>query len=192
MAEFISSGIGFAPCKAAGPESNLDQKINRTAVEAARRKFSPEFMNRIDKVVVFQSLTESDLREILELELQAVQDRVMACAGTKFLFQCSDLAKDVLLREGLDTRYGARHLKRSVERFLVSPLSNLVASGQVGTDDLILIDLDPETERLSFSKVPGSSSMCEVADLIEPEIEMLSYSGVGLALPQIQATSICG
>jgi len=192
MEEFVSGGIGFAPGNAAGPhnDSNLDQKINRTAVEAARRKFSPEFMNRIDKVVVFQSLTESDLREILELELRAVQDRVMACAGTKFVFQCSDMAKEVLLREGLDVRYGARHLKRSVERLLVSPLSNLVASGQVATDDLILVDLDHETERLTFLKRPGSSSMCETADLIEPQIESLPCSGFGMGLPQIQVASI--
>jgi len=192
MAEFISGGIGFAPGNAARlhNDSNLDQKINHTAVEAARRKFSPEFMNRIDKVVVFQSLTESDLKEILELEIRAVQDRVMACAGTKFVFECSDMAKEVLLREGLDARYGARHLKRSVERLLVSPLSNLVASGQVGTDDLILVDLDRETESLSFSKRPGSASLCEMADLVEPEIETLPYSGIGLALPQLQVASI--
>ena len=192
MAEFISGGIGFAPGKAAAPhnDSNLDQKINRTAVEAARRKFSPEFMNRIDKVVVFQSLTESDLREILELELRAVQDRVMACAGTNFVFECSEMAKEVLLREGLDVRYGARHLKRSVERFLVSPLSNLVASGQVGTGDLIFVDLDHETERLTFLKRPGSSSLGEMADLIEPHVESLPCSGFGMGLPQIQVASI--
>ena len=192
IAEFISGGIGFAPGKAAAPhnDSNLDQKINRTAVEAARRKFSPEFMNRIDKVVVFQSLTESDLREILELELRAVQDRVMACAGTKFVFECSETAKEVLLREGLDVRYGARHLKRSVERFLVSPLSNLVASGQVGTGDLIFVDLDHETERLTFLKRPGSSSLGEMADLIEPQVESLPCSGFGMGLPQIQVASI--
>jgi ATP-dependent Clp protease ATP-binding subunit ClpB len=192
MAEFISGGIGFAPGKAAAPhnDSNLDQKINRTAFEAARRKFSPEFMNRIDKVVVFQSLTESDLREILELELRAVQDRVMACAGTKFVFECSEMAKEVLLQEGLDVRYGARHLKRSVERFLVSPLSNLVASGQVGTGDLIFVDLDHETERLTFLKRPGSSSLGEMADLIEPHVESLPCSGFGMGLPQIQVASI--
>jgi ATP-dependent Clp protease ATP-binding subunit ClpA len=190
MAEFISGGIGFAPGKASAPESNLDQKINRTAVEAARRKFSPEFMNRIDKVVVFQSLTEADLREILELELRAVQDRVMASAGPKFVFQCSDMAKEVLLREGLDVRYGARHLKRSVERLLVSPLSNLVASGQVGTDDLILVDLNHETEGLTFLKRPGSSELCKTADLVEPEIESLLCNGFGMGLPQIQVASI--
>src|SRR5690348_12577586 len=97
MSELISGGIGFAPVKESNNpnESEIDQKIYRTAVEAARKKFSPEFMNRIDKVVVFRSLTEPHLRQILDLELQAVQERVRACAGTKFLFECSDSAKEM-------------------------------------------------------------------------------------------------
>jgi ATP-dependent Clp protease ATP-binding subunit ClpA len=82
MSELISGGIGFAPGKGAKQvnDTEVDQKIYRTAVEAARRKFSPEFMNRIDKVVVFRSLKEHHLRLILDLELQAVQDRIMASA----------------------------------------------------------------------------------------------------------------
>src|SRR6195256_398716 len=151
MSELISGGIGFAPGKGVkNPDNEVDQKIYRTAVEAARRKFSPEFMNRIDKVVVFRSLKEHHLRQILDLELQAVQDRIMASAGTKFVFQCSDTAKDMLLREGLDFKYGARHLKRAVERFLVYPLSNLVATGQVGLGDLVHVDVT--NNRFVFSK----------------------------------------
>jgi ATP-dependent Clp protease ATP-binding subunit ClpB len=193
MEEFVSGGIGFAPARAAQREDEIDleQKIQRTAVEAARRKFSPEFMNRIDKVVVFRSLTEHDLRQILELELRAVQDRVIACAGTKFIFRCSRSVKDALLREGLDARYGARHLKRSVERFLVSPLSNLVASGQVMANDLILVDIDRETERFTFSKRRVSSSPKKRADLAAAfAAQMPPYSGVGMRLPQMQPASI--
>src|SRR5512132_1589782 len=92
MSELISGGIGFAPGKGTKSpnDTEVDQKIYRTAVESARRKFSPEFMNRIDKVVVFRSLKEHHLRQILELELAAVQDRIMQSAGIKFVFQCSD------------------------------------------------------------------------------------------------------
>ena len=154
MSEMISGGIGFARAKdskdASGPE--LNQKIYRTAVEAARHTFSPEFMNRIDKVVVFRSLKEQHLREILDLELQAVQDRVMTSARTKFLFHCSDGAKELLLNEGIDFRYGARHLKRAIEKFVVFPLSNLVATEQVGFGDLVFVDIAPETGELNFSK----------------------------------------
>jgi len=154
MSDLMTGGIGFA----AGQRSNsainrdLDQKINRTAVEAARRKFSPEFMNRIDKVVVFRSLNEPHLRRILELELQDVQDRIMRSASTKFLFHCSPAFKDTVLQDGIDYRYGARHLKRSVERALVLPLSNLVASGQVQFGDSVYVDVHERSGNAVFSK----------------------------------------
>jgi ATP-dependent Clp protease ATP-binding subunit ClpA len=135
MSELISGGMGFVPSQGAkNPnDSEVDQKIYRTAVEAARRKFSPEFMNRIDKVVVFRSLKEHHLRQILEIELASVQDRIMRSAGTKFIFQCSDAAKDMLLKEGIDYKYGARHLKRSIERFLVYPALESGGDGSGGT-----------------------------------------------------------
>src|SRR5437588_946777 len=158
MAELITGGIGFAPGKGVKhPDTEVDQKIYRTAVEAARRKFSPEFMNRIDKVVVFRSLKEHHLRAILDLELQGVQDRIMMSAGTKFVFQCTNEAKDMLLHEGIDYKYGARHLKRSIERFLVYPLSNLVATGQIGLGDLLLVDYSSEIGKLVFSKETGGA-----------------------------------
>ena len=188
MSELISGGIGFAPGKGSKTpnDTDVDQKIYRTAVEAARRKFSPEFMNRIDKVVVFRSLKEHHLRQILDLELQAVQDRIMQSAGTKFVFQCSDTAKDMLMKEGLDFKYGARHLKRAVERFLVYPLSNLVATGQIGLGDLVHVDVDGIRNKLIFSKSSGGAlihEMAQGADTSEGSSESLS-GGVGLPIPQ--------
>src|SRR5258705_1616883 len=154
MSELICGGIGFAPAQGASNHSStgLDEKISRTAVEAARRKFSPEFMNRIDTVVVFQSLSEDNLRRILDLELQALQHRIMVSAGTKFVFQCSGAAKEMILKEGIDFRYGARHLKRAIERLLVHPLSNLVATNQVELGDLIHVDINSESGQLMFLK----------------------------------------
>ncbi len=151
MSEMLSGGIGFAP-KPGVVDSEVDQKIYRTALEAARRKFSPEFMNRIDKVVVFRSLRDEHLRQILEIELNAVQERIMRGSGEKFVFNCTNAAKQFLLDEGIDFKYGARLLKRAIERFLVFPLSNLVATGQVGLGDLLLVDYSPEIGRLTFSK----------------------------------------
>ena len=187
MSELISGGIGFAPGKGTKTpnDTEVDQKIYRTAVEAARRKFSPEFMNRIDKVVVFRSLKEHHLRQILDLELQAVQDRIMQSAGTKFVFQCSDTAKDMLMKEGLDYKYGARHLKRAVERFLVYPLSNLVATGQIGLGDLVHVDVDGVRNKLVFSKSSGGAlihEMTQGASAAESTSETLS-GGVGLPIP---------
>ena len=157
MSELTCASIGFAGSKrnTQSCERELDDKIHRTAVEAARKKFTPEFMNRIDKMVVFRSLNEDHLRDILDLELAALQDRIMTLAQTKFLFKCSHGVKDRLLSEGLDLRYGARHLKRAVERLLVNPLSNLVATGQVGFGDLLYIDLDDSNE-LTFSRSSAS------------------------------------
>ncbi len=189
MSELISGGIGFAPGKGAkNPhDTEVDQKIYRTAVEAARRKFSPEFMNRIDKVVVFRSLKEHHLRSILDLELQAVQDRIMLSAGTKFVFQCSSEAKNMLLDEGIDYKYGARHLKRAVERFLVYPLSNLVATGQIGLGDLVFVGLNPETKRLVFSKQSGGALITDMPETTEQDQRLAARSGsVGLPIPQVK------
>lgn len=190
MSELISGGIGFAPGKGVKnpQDTEVDQKIYRTAVEAARRKFSPEFMNRIDKVVVFRSLKEHHLRAILDLELQSVQDRIMMSAGTKFVFQCSDEAKDMLLAEGIDFKYGARHLKRAIERFLVYPLSNLVATGQIGLGDLVHVALNNQTKKLVFSKLSGGALITEITDqTIEPEEPAAKSGSVGLPIPQTKA-----
>jgi ATP-dependent Clp protease ATP-binding subunit ClpB len=190
MSELISGGIGFHSGKNAKNPSDteVDQKIYRTAVDAARRKFSPEFMNRIDKVVVFRSLKEHHLRQILDLELQAVQDRIMQSAGTKFVFQCSDTAKDMLLKEGIDFKYGARHLKRAIERFLVYPLSNLVATAQVGLGDLVSVDLNSDTGKLIFSKRSGGALIQDAPEMEEVPEELASKSGgVALPLPQTKA-----
>ncbi|HEV2883059.1 MAG TPA: AAA family ATPase [Pyrinomonadaceae bacterium] len=190
MSELISGGMGFVPTQGAkNPnDSEVDQKIYRTAVEAARRKFSPEFMNRIDKVVVFRSLKEHHLRQILELELASVQDRIMRSAGTKFVFQCSDAAKDMLLKEGIDYKYGARHLKRSIERFLVYPLSNLVATDQVGLGDLVHVDMHDTQNKLVFSKRSGGALISDVGPVEEETEELAAKSGgVGLPIPQTKA-----
>jgi hypothetical protein len=134
---------------------------------------------------VFRSLKEHHLRSILDLELQAVQDRIMTSAGTKFVFQCSDTAKDMLLREGIDYKYGARHLKRAIERFLVYPLSNLVATGQIGLGDLVQVDLNKSAGKLTFSKRSGGAL---IQDMISPRVDvepLASRSGsVGVPIPQ--------
>ena len=127
--------------------SRFDDKIQRTAVEAARRKFTPEFMNRIDKTVVFKTLRDEHLSQILDIELGMVQQRVLMAAGTnQFVFNCTAGVKEFLLKEGTDPRYGARHLKRAIERNLVFPLANLVATGQVKLGDFVRVDMAAEKQ----------------------------------------------
>ena len=151
MNEMINGTMGFAQTPAQ-MDARLDQKIDRTAVEAARRKFSPEFMNRIDKVVVFRMLRCEHLEQILEIELGLVQQRILQATGNnQFVFSCTLPVKQFLLREGTDLRYGARHLKRAIERNIVFPLANLVATGQVKLGDFIRIDVDANG-KLTFVK----------------------------------------
>src|SRR5256714_82754 len=111
MNDLIHGGLGFAQ-KPGEIDAKMDEKLNRTAVEAARRKFSPEFMNRIDKTVVFRMLRPDDMKHILDIELGMVQQRVLMAAGAnQFVFTCTQGVKDYLLREGTDAKYGSRHLK---------------------------------------------------------------------------------
>jgi len=189
MSEMISGGIGFAPTKTdqTKEDNEIDTKIYRTALEAAKRKFSPEFMNRIDKVVVFRSLKEHHLRRILDIELRSVQDRITESAGTKFVFECTEDAKEFLLAEGIDLKYGARHLKRSVERHLVYPLSNLVATQQVETGDFVMVDYDGASEALNFTKQSGKMIVADVVEETIDEQPLESADAVGLPLPQAQA-----
>ncbi|MFL6374067.1 MAG: AAA family ATPase [Pyrinomonadaceae bacterium] len=190
MSEMISGGIGFAPSAKdqAKADNEIDTKIYRTALEAAKRKFSPEFMNRIDKVVVFRSLKEHHLRLILDIELRSVQDRITESAGTKFIFECTTPAKEFLLGEGIDLKYGARHLKRSIERFLVYPLSNLVATEQVETGDLVTVDFDAEKDLLIFTKQSGKMIVSDSGNNKDGQDEpLVSADAVGLPLPTASA-----
>ena len=149
ITELMNGGMGFIQPKDK-PITGLDEKVERTAVEAARRKFSPEFMNRLDKVVVFHPLQRLQLEQVLDIELGQVQQRVLETARGQFLFKVTTAARDFLLQEGTDQRYGARHLKRAIERHIVYPLANLLATEQVRLGDLIKIDWDGEHKQLTF------------------------------------------
>ncbi|HUJ51068.1 MAG TPA: AAA family ATPase [Bryobacteraceae bacterium] len=160
-------------------DENTSDKIARAGVEAARRKFTPEFMNRIDKVVVFKPLGQVELRKILGLELNILQQRIFnASTTTPFVFSLTETAKDYLLAEGTDLKYGARHLKRAIDRALVQPMSNLIATHQVRGGDLIKIDYDPDSSQMVFAKeaedMPAYAmvQMMEAASAAEPSRTM--------------------
>src|SRR6202041_477424 len=149
ITELMQGGMGFIQPKDK-PADVLDEKVERTALEAARRKFSPEFMNRLDKVVVFHPLQRDQLQEVLGIELGMVQQRVLETAKGQFLFRVTEPGREFLLKEGTDQRYGARHLKRAIERHVVYPLANLLATEQVQLGDLVRIDWDGEHNLLTF------------------------------------------
>ena len=156
ITELMHGGMGFIKPDDK-PISNLNEKVERTAVEAARRKFSPEFMNRLDKIVVFHPLNHAQLAEVLEIELGQLQRRILETHNGRFLFRITDAGRNFLLSEGTDQRYGARHLKRAIERHVVFPLANLLATGQVKAGDMLCIDWDPRVGRLVFWKEDESS-----------------------------------
>jgi ATP-dependent Clp protease ATP-binding subunit ClpB len=151
ITELMTGGMGFAPTEPADSAPRTDEKVERTAAEAAKRKFAPEFMNRIDKTIAFHPLRSQQLEQILEIELGMVQRRVFETKG-RFLFRAMPAARKFLLREGSDLKYGARHLKRAIERYLVYPLASLLATGQVGLGDVLSIDWDGSEAGLKFSK----------------------------------------
>lgn len=166
MASILSPRLGFAPAEnAAGRVSaNLAEKIRRAAVDAARRKFTPEFLNRIDKIAVFQPLDGVELDKILDLELSTLKQRFIdSQQSTPFVLSVTESARASLLAEGTDVRYGARHLKRAMDRSLVHPLSNLVATGQVRLGDWIRVDFDSELRRLNFYKQAEGMAAEEMA-----------------------------
>ena len=163
--ELMQGGMGFIQPKDK-PDTNLDEKVERTAVEAARRKFSPEFMNRLDKVVVFHPLKREQLEEVLEIELGQVQQRVLETAKGQFLFRVTPDGREFLLQEGTDQRYGARHLKRAIERYVVYPLANLLATEQVHIGDLVRIDWDREHKELTFVREGEGALVAPAGPLI--------------------------
>ncbi len=153
--------LGFAPkaeapaSAASGTVSPETAQVSVLGVEAARRRFSPEFINRLDKIVVFSPLGRAELRGILTLELDLLRDRIHRAAGTTSInLEISGAVEDYLLQEGTDARYGARHLKRTIERLLVHPLANLMATGQIQSGDSVQVELasGESRDRLIFLK----------------------------------------
>jgi ATP-dependent Clp protease ATP-binding subunit ClpB len=151
ITELMHGGMGFIQ-PADKPMTGLEAKVTHTAVEAARRKFAPEFINRLDKIVVFHSLNREQLAEVLQIELGQLQQRILETQNGQFLLRVTDAGREFLLCEGTDQRYGARHLKRAIERHVVFPLANLLATGQVKSGDMLCIDWDPRVGGLVFWK----------------------------------------
>jgi ATP-dependent Clp protease ATP-binding subunit ClpA len=165
-------------------------KISQAGVEAARRKFTPEFINRLDKIVVFRPLGEAELRKILDIELRMVQQRVLQASGTSpFIFTVAAGAKDFLLAEGTDMKYGARHLKRAIERHLVQPMSNLIATAQVRGGDWVRVDYDAQAGRMAFLKEAEGMPAYAMAELADTPIPaQAAVQAASASVESIRAT----
>jgi ATP-dependent Clp protease ATP-binding subunit ClpB len=165
MSSLVSPRLGFhvPSFEDAGCNAKLSARISGAGIAAARRKFTPEFINRLDKIVVFKALGSEELRRIVDIELEMVQQRIqIASAGEPFRVDVTESAREFLLVEGSDSRYGARHLKRAIERLLVHPLSNLMASGQIHLGDCLRVSHEDGSAGLVFSREPEAVQACAV------------------------------
>ena len=166
MSALLSPRLGFQvpSSESSVCDAKLTERMSRTGIAAARRKFTPEFINRLDKIVVFKSLGKEELRRIVDIELEMVQQRIQAAAaGKPFMVHVTCSAREFLLIEGTDFRYGARPLKRAIEQLLVQPLSNLMATGQIDRGDRIRVTHSEGAPFLTFCRDGGAFEAREVA-----------------------------
>ena len=188
MNELLNGHMGFAQPQTV-IDGKIDSKMNRTATDAARRKFSPEFMNRIDKIVVFKTLRPEHLEKILDIELGFVQQRILQTSGNnQFVFSCTPRVKSLLLEEGTDPKYGARHLKRSIEKNLVFPLANLVATAQIKLGDFIRVDLNDDGV-MTFVKEAEGALVPVLLEKYGPDFTSAQAAKVGRAARRDAAAS---
>jgi ATP-dependent Clp protease ATP-binding subunit ClpB len=133
-----------------GSKERSDSQMKEIAMAAARRKFMPEFLNRLDSVIMFKTLTPDNLEAILSLELEKLWDRVATQSTIQFDFNVSPSAFKQLLTEGYDRRYNARNLKRTVEAHVALPLGRLATTGQIMPDDTVVIDFEATTKEWKY------------------------------------------
>ena len=144
------SEVGFM----AGVYAVTDDKLEEIAKAAARKKFMPEFLNRLDYTVMFKTLTEGDLTKILDMQLNIIQDRILLHSHVTFEFNVSPAGLAQIIAEGFDRRYNARELKRTIEKYVFLPLSRMVSSGQIFQNDVIVIDYDSEWKYFAVGSKP--------------------------------------
>jgi ATP-dependent Clp protease ATP-binding subunit ClpB len=175
MSALMSSTLGFSAndagrrSQAVTVDETMSGKMERCGLGAVRRKFTPEFINRLDKIVTFHPLGSEQLQKLLDIELASVQERILTAAPNRsFVFQTTEKAKSFLLDQGIDMKYGARYLKRAIDRLLVQPLSNLIATAQVRRGDCIRVDLDASLRFLTFVKEAEALPSHETAEWSDP------------------------
>jgi ATP-dependent Clp protease ATP-binding subunit ClpB len=135
-----------------GDSSSADYAVMRaTVLDELRQAFRPEFLNRIDETVVFHALSESDLKSIVEIQLDRVRARLV---DRRITLEISDEAKTHLVRVGYEPAYGARPLKRAIQREVETPLGRKILAGEIRDGDHVRVDLDRDRGDLTFAAVP--------------------------------------
>ena len=131
--EEFGTGIGFK----ARTVADTAQMEKDALVKAMKKRFAPEFLNRIDEIVIFNKLADSDVASILELELEGLKANLLEVGGYKL--RISKAAKQVIMDQGYDEKYGARQLARTIESLIENRISEMVLKGEVTEDDTISV-----------------------------------------------------
>jgi len=147
MSSITKGGFGFHSENAPPP---TEERMKSISMSAAKSKFTPEFMNRIDHITTFHTLTEENVREIMAIEMGLVQ--TMMWSVGKFLYYVTPAVKDALFAEGYSREYGARNMKRAIEKHIQTPLARLLGSKQIEPTDRVQIDVD-EAGAYSYSLI---------------------------------------
>jgi ATP-dependent Clp protease ATP-binding subunit ClpB len=149
----MTSNVGSQYIRDEEDEALIEARV----MDALRTQFRPEFLNRIDEVVIFHRLREEDLRQIVDIQLGRLA-QVLADRG--LTVELSDAAKEFLANRGWDPVYGARPLKRAIQAHLQNPLAVALLEGRLGEGDHVLVDVSPEGEELTFERVgePAAAS----------------------------------
>jgi len=149
----IMNMIGFSKESEEDIATRIDKQHEKISMDAVEKRFSQEFINRLDEIVVFNTLTKTNMVDILEIELQRMQMHIIHESDTKnqFIFSCSQAVKDFFLQEGYSHKFGARPLKRVLEKHLLMPLAELSSTGQIQLGDEINVVL--KDNKLKFFNV---------------------------------------
>jgi ATP-dependent Clp protease ATP-binding subunit ClpC len=141
----FGAGIGFA---SKAKEENMDEVMKSTIQSALKKAFSPEFLNRLDDVVVFNSLTKEDIHKIIDISLDKLFSRITDLGYT---IKLSDKAKDYLSEKGYDKQYGARPLNRAIQKYLEDAIAEEILKGELSEGDVIFADYPGEGEELTIT-----------------------------------------
>jgi ATP-dependent Clp protease ATP-binding subunit ClpC len=141
----FGSGIGFAT---RGKSENQDEIMKSTIQNALRKAFSPEFLNRLDDVIVFNSLLREDIHKIIDLMLGKLLGRVTSLG---YKVELSEKAKDFLSEKGYDPQFGARPLSRAIQKFLEDPVAEEILKGDLKEGDVIMADHEENGENLTIT-----------------------------------------
>lgn len=174
--------LGFSSSGATGLN---DDEIKTRVMSEVKRLFRPEFLNRIDEIIVFKSLTEDEIVEIVNLMVADLRDRLIE---QNMIINMSDAANRLIAKEGTDLSFGARPLRRAIQRLLEDPISEQILEGKWTSGSVI--DVDVEDEKLVFNQGTGSIPAPRKRDTIAQEAELilsnydlgragLTYSGSG-------------